>query len=160
MSSALFSASRKRARRLVALSILAAVALAASVTASASATTGPYAVKWSQYGDLVNHTVYQPTVKPPGQMPVLIWGEGGCVANGLLYNGFLSEIASYGITVIASGGPAQIGISTVSLKTRSRVTWPRIALRWLVTRAAASRPTSSPQRGLRWLRSESWTAVS
>ena len=108
----------------MALSILAAVALAASVTASASATTGPYAVKWSQYGDLVNHTVYQPTVKPPGQMPVLIWGEGGCVANGLLYNGFLSEIASYGITVIASGGPAQIGISTVSLMNRS-IDWAK-----------------------------------
>jgi hypothetical protein len=115
---------RSRGTRLLALFVLVVAIAATSFTSSALATTGPYAVKWSQPGDLVNHTVYSPTVLPSGKMPVLIWGEGGCIANGLLYNGFLSEIASHGILVIASGGPYQVGVTTVSYMNRA-VDWAK-----------------------------------
>ncbi len=37
--------------------------------------------------------------------PVLVWGEGGCAKNGLMFPEYLSEIASHGFVVIADGPP-------------------------------------------------------
>jgi hypothetical protein len=36
---------------------------------------------------------------------VLVWGEGACAKNGLLFPEYLSEIASHGFVVIADGPP-------------------------------------------------------
>lgn len=43
-------------------------------------------------------------------MPVLLWGNGACVDNGLAHAAFLREIASHGYLVIAcfTGGPTDI----------------------------------------------------
>ena len=43
--------------------------------------------------------------QPPAskKMPVVLWGNGQCYGDGLAYGGFLSQVASYGIVVIANG---------------------------------------------------------
>jgi hypothetical protein len=45
-------------------------------------------------------------------MPVLVWGEGACAADGAAYATFLLEIASNGIMVIAAGAPGGSGTTT------------------------------------------------
>jgi dienelactone hydrolase len=40
-------------------------------------------------------------------MPVIVWGNGGCVADAPLYAGFLTTIASHGFLVITTAGAAQ-----------------------------------------------------
>ena len=37
--------------------------------------------------------------------PVLVWGEGGCAKNGLMFPEYLTEIASHGFVIIADGPP-------------------------------------------------------
>lgn len=99
-------------------------AVAAGGAAPAQAATGPYKVSWSEPGDLKNHTVYRPAVPASVKLPVLVWGEGGCIGNGLAYQAFLTEIASHGILVLASGAP--LGFTGTSVATMERsVDWAR-----------------------------------
>lgn len=106
--------------RLLGVALIIVAALLGGLTARASAATGPYGVSISEPGDLRYHTVYRPTSGPGGSpMPVLAWGNGACLANGLAYSGFLTEIASHGILVIVSGGPGQIGATTAGYMQRS-----------------------------------------
>ncbi|MDO9352052.1 MAG: hypothetical protein Q7T55_00060 [Solirubrobacteraceae bacterium] len=109
---------RSRTSRLLALSIALTASLLATLASSSAhaATTGPYKPKWVQYSDLKNHVVYRPTTLPAGQkLPVLVWGESGCIANGLIMQGFLGEIASHGVIVIANGGALQLGITNAAM---------------------------------------------
>ncbi|MEY4640479.1 MAG: hypothetical protein RLZZ227_473 [Pseudomonadota bacterium] len=53
--------------------------------------------------DLPLHTLYRPASLPDAALPLLIWGNGGCSANGLAHAGFLREIASHGYVVVALG---------------------------------------------------------
>jgi hypothetical protein len=116
---------RSRVRRLLALSGALVAASAAFGSASALATTGPYSVTFKEPADLKDHVVYTPKYVPTdGKLPVLIWGEGGCIANGLIYKDFLSEIASHGILVIASGGLLQVGVTTSAMMDQS-IAWAK-----------------------------------
>jgi dienelactone hydrolase len=42
-------------------------------------------------------------------MPVMVWGEGGCAANGTMNSGLLLAVAAKGVLVIASGAPGGSG---------------------------------------------------
>lgn len=48
-------------------------------------------------------------------LPVLIWGNGACSANGTLFGNFLTNVASYGFMAIASGAPNGHGTTDVQL---------------------------------------------
>jgi hypothetical protein len=52
-------------------------------------------------------------------MPIFLWGEGGCSANGTSSLPFLREIASHGFLVLASGSPNGSGTTTASMLTQS-----------------------------------------
>jgi len=55
---------------------------------------------------LNNHTIYAPASIPSGlKLPVLVWGETGCTSNALVFQAFLTEVASYGVFIIAAGTP-------------------------------------------------------
>jgi hypothetical protein len=66
---------------------------------------------------LPNHTIFSPqnVNAVNGTLPVVVWGNGGCSANGLSQQNFLAEIASWGFIVIASGGPNQQGSTTAAM---------------------------------------------
>ncbi|TID21600.1 cellulose-binding family ii [Venturia nashicola] len=71
---------------------------------------------------LVNHTLYQPLQSAFGKdslkLPVIVWGNGACVSQGLRYRGFLGEIASHGALLIATG-PAAPDLDTHPRSNRS-----------------------------------------
>lgn len=51
---------------------------------------------------LPTHTIYRPQVLD-GVYPVVLWGNGSCVNSNFSYREFLSEIASHGFLVLATG---------------------------------------------------------
>jgi hypothetical protein len=65
---------------------------------------------------LNNHTFYSP-INPPTDQPlqVFLWGEGGCIGNGLQEVNMLTEVASHGFLVIASGPPGGNAMTSSSL---------------------------------------------
>jgi len=67
--------------------------------------TGPYRVIVEHDPKLATHTIYRPSELSMAKHPVLVWGEGGCAKNGLIFPEYLSEIASYGFVVVADGPP-------------------------------------------------------
>lgn len=78
--------------------------------------TGPFPAKMSGDTDLANHVVYRPSnLSNLGKtrLGVLVWGNGGCSADGAGARRHLLEIASHGYLVIAPGrvlsGPNAVG---------------------------------------------------
>jgi len=70
--------------------------------------TGPFPAVLEQDPSLPTHTVYRPKdlSQLKGQkLPIIAWGNGACVNNGLSHRNFLMEIASYGYLAIAIGPP-------------------------------------------------------
>ncbi|CAI6333614.1 unnamed protein product [Periconia digitata] len=66
--------------------------------------TGPYKSIYYEDPSLPEHTIFMPAQPPTDKkMPVVLWGNGQCYGDGLAYGGFLSQVASYGIVVIANG---------------------------------------------------------
>lgn len=75
------------------------------VEQSGNPPTGPYSVVVEHDPGLPMHTIYRPTELTMSRHPVLVWGEGGCAKNGLMFPEFLTEIASHGFVVVADGPP-------------------------------------------------------
>jgi dienelactone hydrolase len=75
------------------------------VQQSGSPPTGPFAIVIEHDPGLATHTIYRPRELSLEEHPVVVWGEGACAKNGLLFPEYLSEIASHGFVVIADGPP-------------------------------------------------------
>lgn len=73
--------------------------------------TGLYApASYLTHPTLPNHTIYTPHPNALGadeRLPVLVWANGLGLAWGLMFGGFLREIASHGYVVIANGAPGE-----------------------------------------------------
>src|SRR5579863_17218 len=70
--------------------------------------TGPYPAILEQDPSLPTHTVYRPkdlSQLKGKKLPIIAWGNGACVNNGLSHRNFLMEIASYGYLAVAIGPP-------------------------------------------------------
>ncbi|KXJ93682.1 hypothetical protein Micbo1qcDRAFT_201646 [Microdochium bolleyi] len=106
------------------MGLLSGIVALASVLGSALAVTGPYgAANPTTVGALQAHTVYAPSnLSGAGKMPVFIWGNGACSADGTSVRGFLSEIASHGYLVISQGRPGGSGSSTQD-QMRAAIAW-------------------------------------
>jgi hypothetical protein len=88
--------------------------------------SGRYAAKYAMDPGLPNHTVYAPASPPKGiKMPVMVFGNGGCINNGAMFANFLTEIASYGYVVIANGKTSGLGQSKVS-QMKESIDWVMI----------------------------------
>ncbi|KAI0164274.1 hypothetical protein GGR52DRAFT_112863 [Hypoxylon sp. FL1284] len=59
---------------------------------------------------LEGHTVYLPSDTGDTKIPVFLWGNGECKANGTKSPKILEEIASYGYLVIAGGRARRAGV--------------------------------------------------
>lgn len=84
--------------------------------------SGPYRAGYETMSNLANHTIYRPASFPPRPMPVFVWGNGACSANGTSVLPFLREIASHGFLAISSGSPNGSGSTTAALLTQS-INW-------------------------------------
>lgn len=69
--------------------------------------TGPYTAVMVEEPSLEAHTILRPTDLKPfkgsNMLPVLIWGNGACTNSPWEHIKFLSEIASHGFLVVATG---------------------------------------------------------
>jgi len=74
-------------------------------TESLSGTSGRYAAVMEMDMTLADHTVYRPAdlSKVQGKLPVVSFGNGGCVNIGSAFKTLLGEIASHGYLAIATG---------------------------------------------------------
>lgn len=63
---------------------------------------------------LPGHTVYRPSnlaaVADP--MPIVVWGNGACRADGTWFQEFLTPLSAHGVLVVASGTPGGSGSTT------------------------------------------------
>jgi hypothetical protein len=69
--------------------------------------SGPYKAGFVTDPSLPGHTIYAPKSPPNVKMPVIVWGNGGCISSGTMFEDFLTEIASYGYLILANGKPAK-----------------------------------------------------
>jgi hypothetical protein len=77
---------------------------------------GPYAVTVEAAPGLPTHTVYRPSdLSKFGRkkLPIVGWGNGGCINGGRVHEIFLRKIASHGFMVV-SIGPVDIGAPDLS----------------------------------------------
>ncbi len=131
-------------RRSLARAALAATVAAAALLGSAALSpavaapggSGPYPADYETTAALPNHTVYRPVNLPVEPMPVVVWSNGACSADGTSAENFLREIASHGFLVISNGRPRGSGSSTSA--------WLTQAMDWAVTENQRS---GSPLRG-------------
>lgn len=86
------------------------------------AVVGPYAVSAATVAGSPGFRVYRPSdlaTFPSGDtLPIVIWGNGACLADGSDFEGFLSTIASYGFLVVGSApvpGNPQARVNSASL---------------------------------------------
>ena len=101
--------------RMIALAASAALlsslanAADAQNTESLSGTSGRYAAVMEMDRTLADHTVYRPAdlSKVQGKLPVVSFGNGGCVNIGSAFKTLLGEVASHGYLAIATGPIAQ-----------------------------------------------------
>ena len=73
---------------------------------AASTGSGPYPAIYEELASLPSHVVYRPRELQALQrtkLPVYVWGNGGCSADGTSSRNHLLEIASHGYLVIAAG---------------------------------------------------------
>ncbi|KAF2825881.1 hypothetical protein CC86DRAFT_250923, partial [Ophiobolus disseminans] len=87
---------------------------------------------------LANHTIYQPKdpFKVGTKIPVIAWGNGGCMQNGTLFSPALEQIASFGTMIIAVGTIQ--GIPSTGNGSGPMGSWPerqRAAIDWVVANA-------------------------
>lgn len=67
--------------------------------------TGEYDAIAVSDSTLPMNTLYMPVNLPEKALPLLLWSNGGCRDNGLLYSQFLREVASHGFFIVAAGYP-------------------------------------------------------
>lgn len=66
--------------------------------------SGQYKAKVIEDASLAGHTIFVPKALPEGKkLPLLLWGNGGCIALGQTHGNVLTDIASHGYVVIANG---------------------------------------------------------
>jgi hypothetical protein len=83
--------------------------------------TGPFApAGYYTSNAFGGHTFYAPkTIPSDAKLPVLLWGNGGCSADATGQAPFLTQLASHGVLVIASGTPGGGGSTTADMMKQS-----------------------------------------
>ncbi|MEU7752264.1 cellulose binding domain-containing protein [Micromonospora sp. NPDC049171] len=95
------------------------MALGATPADAAVGGSGPYPADYETSASLANHTIFRPQTLPSERLPIVVWGNGGCSANGLSQGNFLREIASHGFLAIANGAPNGSGSTNSQMLTQS-----------------------------------------
>jgi dienelactone hydrolase len=76
-----------------------------SLTTDIDGGSGPFKAGYRVDETLPTHTVYAPRSPSAETLPVVVFGNGGCLSYGTMYLNFLQEIASHGFLVVANGKP-------------------------------------------------------
>lgn len=90
----------------LAVAVGCAAQLAGAAVIGEPGGSGPSPAIAESRTELPLHTVYRPQSWPNAPVPLYVWGNGGCSANGLAHAAYLREIASQGYVVVALGAPS------------------------------------------------------
>lgn len=79
--------------------------------------TQRYTAMYETDSRLPNHTVYRPSnlAAVTERMPIVVWGNGACRADGTWFQEFLTPLSAHGILVIASGNPGGSGSTNADM---------------------------------------------
>ncbi|WP_234401530.1 alpha/beta hydrolase [Thermobifida halotolerans] len=84
--------------------------LSTGTAVAATGGTGPHPAEYVTTFRLPGHTIYRPADLPADErLPIVAWGNGGCLADGTMFENILTEFASHGFLVIANGRPGGFG---------------------------------------------------
>jgi dienelactone hydrolase len=100
--------------------------------------SGPYPAVYPYLTDdsLPDHTIYAPKSPPKDiKLPAIIFGNGGCMNAGSMYQNILREIASHGFIVLANGAPGKAG-GGFSLAKQTSMKSMTESLNWIVSGGA------------------------
>ncbi|PRO73769.1 hypothetical protein C6Y40_10220 [Alteromonas alba] len=75
--------------------------------------TGKYPATAVSVSEMPQNTLFLPVRLPADKLPVVLWGNGGCMDNALAYGAFLREIASHGYIALAAGQPLAEGKTAI-----------------------------------------------
>ncbi len=90
----------------------------AQVQPSENGGTGPHPAEWTTESGLPDHTVYRPQdLSEVEGLPIVVWGNGACRADGTWFEEVLTEFASHGFLVIANGEPGGSGSTDADMLT-------------------------------------------
>jgi len=92
---------------------------------------GKYPAFYSTEPSLKGYTIYAPKTNPTEKLPVILWGNGMCMDQGLGFRNFLTEVASHGYFIIANGEPEGKG--------QSADTKLGVALNWVAQNAGSGK---------------------
>jgi hypothetical protein len=108
-----------------------------------TATKGPEMGLIEHDPGLADYTIYRPATLAEGKKyPIVVWANGGCGRDGLMFARFLHEISSYGFVIVAWGTPNGTGMGPLTTNGEPQ----KAALDWIV--AEAERPCSKYYRKL------------
>lgn len=131
------SLARRVSTGLVGLLAAAFLLPVTSGTAVAATGAGPYPAEYVTTIRLRDHTIYRPVTLPGSErLPIVVWGNGACLADGTMFENILTEFASHGFLVIANGRPGGFGRTDAAMLTE--------AIDWAV---AENTRLFSPYRG-------------
>ncbi|MEU8243575.1 alpha/beta hydrolase [Actinoplanes missouriensis] len=94
---------------IAAIAVTLALGTAATPAQAAPGGSGPYPADYETTIRLYNHTIYRPSMLPAEKLPIVVWGNGACRADGTWFENILKEFASHGFLVIANGRPGGTG---------------------------------------------------
>jgi hypothetical protein len=109
--------------------------------------SGPYPAQYTTDPSLPNHTIYAPKhVVSNKKMPLIVWANGGCGTDGSSFSNFLTEIASWGFMVVASGAPSKawgtggmVSMASMGGSEKSRASWLTQGIDWAEKGAAGGK---------------------
>ncbi|KAM7191977.1 alpha/beta-hydrolase [Naviculisporaceae sp. PSN 640] len=99
--------------------------------------TGGYPASYFEDPSLPEHTIYMP-INPPANLtlPVMVWGNGNCVGDGLAYRDFLLQVASHGILIISNGWIKEIPDRPKNVRdTTKNMTYFTDSIQWIQKQA-------------------------
>ncbi|GAB2867617.1 hypothetical protein GCM10022221_80620 [Actinocorallia aurea] len=103
-------------RAILVLGVLVAAHLPGAPALAAAGGSGPYPADYETTLRLPGHTVYRPVNLPTGiRLPIVVWGNGACRADGTWFENILKEFASHGFLVIAGGRPGGFGTTDADM---------------------------------------------
>ena len=108
-----------------------------------TATKGPEMGLIEHDPAFADYTIYRPATLADGKKyPIVVWANGGCGRDGLMFARFLHEISSYGFVIVAWGAPNGTGMGPLTTNGEPQ----KAAIDWIV--AEAERPCSKYYRKL------------
>ena len=73
--------------------------------------SGPYKAIMATDPSLPEHVFYHPqNIDAASPLPIVVWGNGGCLHAGNRFRGFLTELASHGLLVISAGRMGHVAL--------------------------------------------------